>query len=81
MRNPERLDSFYSELCEIHKKSFPDMRFGQFMLNALGWINSTKKIDPFFPKENMMMELLKEYANSNSMCYQGWNLLNKDGGI
>ena len=49
MRKPERLDSFYDELKEIHKRSFPDMRFGQFMMNALGWINSTKKRDPFFP--------------------------------
>ena len=77
MRNPERLDSVYLQLCEIHKKSFPDMRLGQFLLNALGWINSTKKCDPFFPEEYEMLELFKEYANSNSMWYQGWDLLNK----
>ena len=77
MRNPDRLDSVYSQLCEIHKKSFPDMRLGQFLLNALGWINSTKKRDPFFPEEYEMLELFKEYANSNSMWYQGWDLLNK----
>lgn len=47
MRNPERLDSVYLQLCEIHKKSFPDMREAQYMLNLLGWINSTKKRDPF----------------------------------
>ena len=77
MRKPERLDSFYAELKEIHKHSFPDMRFGQFMLNALGWISSTKGIDPFFPEEDRMLDLIKEYANSNSMWYQGWELLNK----
>ena len=78
MRNPDRLDSVYSQLCEIHKKSFPDMRLGQqFLLNALGWINSTKKRDPFFPEEYEMLEMFKEYANSNSMWYQGWDLLNK----
>ena len=77
MRNPERLDSVYLQLCEIHKKSFPDMRLGQFLLNALGWINSTKKRDPFFPEEDEMVELFKEYANSNSMWYQGSDLLNK----
>lgn len=53
------------------------MRLGQFLLNALGWINRTKKRDPFFPEEDEMVELFKEYANSNSMWYQGWNLLNK----
>ena len=53
------------------------MRLGQFLLNALGWINSTKKRDPFFPEEDEMVELFKEYANSNSLWYQGWDLLNK----
>ena len=77
MRNPERLDSVYLQLCEIHKKSFPDMRFGQLMMNFLGFVNSTKKRDPFFPEEDEMVELFKEYANSNSMWYQGWDLLNK----
>ena len=62
---------------EIHKRCFPDMSFGQFILNALGWINSTKKRDPFFPEEDEMLNLIKEYANANSMWYQGWNLLNK----
>ena len=73
----ERLDKFYDELKEIHKKSFPDMRFGQLMMNFLGFVNSTKKRDPFFPEEEEMLELFKEYANSNSMWYQGWDLLNK----
>ena len=77
IRNPERLDDFYSQLCEIHKKSFPDMREGQFLLNALGYINSTLKRDPFFPETEEMIELFKEYANSNSMWYQGWDVLNK----
>ena len=77
MRNPERLDSVYLQLCEIHKKSFPDMRFGQLMMNFLGFVNSTKKRDPFFPEEDEMIELFKEYANANSMWYQGWDILNK----
>ena len=76
MRKVERLDKFYDELKEIHKKSFPDMRFGQLMMNFLGFVNSTKKRDPFFPEEDEMVELFKEYANSNSMWYQGWDLLN-----
>ena len=77
MRKVERLDKFYDELKEIHKKSFPDMRFGQLMMNFLGFVNSTKKRDPFFPEEDEMVELFKEYANSNSMWYQGWDWLNK----
>ena len=77
IRNPERLDNFYSQFCEIHKKSFPDMREAQYMLNLLGWINSTKKRDPFFIETQEFLEYAKEYANSNSMLYQGWDLLNK----
>ena len=77
IRNPERLENFYWELAQIHKKSFPDMRFGQFMMNALGWINSTKKRDPFFPEEDEMLNLIKEYANTKSLWYQGWELLKK----
>ena len=77
IRNPERLDNFYSQLCEIHKKSFPDMREAQYMLNLLGWINSTKKRDPFFIETQEFLEYAKEYANSNSMLYRGWDLLNK----
>ena len=77
MRKVERLDKFYDELKEIHKKSFPDMRFGQLMMNFLGFVNSTKKRDPFFLESEEMLELFKEYANSNSMWYQGWDLLNK----
>lgn len=73
----ERLDNFYEELKEIHKKSFPDMRFGQFMLNVLGWISSTKKRDPFFQEEDEMLDLIKQYANSNSELYYGWDILNK----
>ena len=77
MRNPDRLDSFYDELKKIHKKSFPDMRFGQLMMNFLGFVNSTKKRDPFFPEEDEIIELFKEYANANSIWYQGWDVLNK----
>ena len=64
MRKVERLDKFYDELKEIHKKSFPDMRFGQLMMNFLGFVNSTKKRDPFFPEEDEMLKLFKEYTNS-----------------
>ena len=34
MRKVERLDAIYAQLCEIHKKYFPDMRLGQFLLNG-----------------------------------------------
>lgn len=70
MRNPDRLDNSYLQLCEIHKKSFPDMREAQYLLNLLGWINTTKKRDPFFIESEELITYAKEYANSNSLWYQ-----------
>ena len=77
IRNPERIDVFTSELNRIWKTYYLDWRFGQFMMNFLGFVQSKKKRDPFFPEEDEMVELFKEYANSNSMWYQGWDVLNK----
>lgn len=40
------------------------MRPGQFLLNALGYINSTLHRDPFFPESDELIELFKQHANS-----------------
>lgn len=59
-RDPERLEDFYSQLKEIHKRTFYDWRFGQFMCNFLGWVQAYKG-DIFFPEEDRMLQYLKEY--------------------
>lgn len=59
-RDPERLENFYEEVKCIHKRTFPDLRFGQFMCNFLGWVQAYKG-DPFFPEEDKMLQYLKEY--------------------
>lgn len=69
MRDANRLDKFYDEMKEIHKKSFSDMRFGQLMSCFFGWLVTEKGKDPFFPEEDKMIEYFREYANKNSM----WN--------
>jgi hypothetical protein len=56
------------------------MREGQFLLNLLGWINSTKKCDPFFVESKEFLDLAKEYANANSPWYQGWDALGGKNG-
>ena len=71
MRDPERLSNFYSTLHDIHRRSFCDWRFGQFMMNFLGWVQANK-CDPFFPEEDRMLEYLKEYANTYSSLYREW---------
>lgn len=63
MRNPDRLDSFYDRLKELHKKYAPDWRFGQLCSNFFGWLMSVKKVDLYFPEENKMIEYLEEYFN------------------
>lgn len=64
MRDPKRLDTFYSELCKIHKTNFPDWRFGQLCSNFFGWLVYEKKIDLFFPEEKQMLGYFEEYSNS-----------------
>lgn len=66
MRDPNRLNNFYDTMRNIHKKSFPDWRFGQLMSNFFGWLYSEKKIDLFFPEEDKMIEYFKEFANETS---------------
>lgn len=63
MRNPNRLDSFYDRLKELHKEKVPDWRFGQLCSNFFGWLMSEKGVDLFFPEENKMLEYLEEYFN------------------
>ena len=57
MRNPNRIDKFCQELAEIWKTNCPDWRFGQFIINVF----SSFSIDPFFPEEDKMIELIKEF--------------------
>lgn len=72
MRNPDRLENFYEEMKKIHKKSFPDWRFGQLMYNFFRWLYSEKKIDLFFPEEDKMIEYFREFASGNSPLYRDW---------
>ena len=65
MRKPERLDKFYDELKEIHKKHFPDWRFGQLIVNVLAdWQAKTKR-DIFFPEEDEMIQIFRDYVNKS----------------
>ena len=84
VRNPERLDTFYDEFCELHKKAFPDIRVGQLMCNFLGFVSSEKKRDPFFPEEDELLKLFREYCNKYSFLYRecdSVNIKSEDGQI
>lgn len=60
MRDPNRIDKFCNELAAIWKSNAPDWRFGQLMSNFQRWC-AVKKIDIFFPEENEILELFKEF--------------------
>ncbi len=77
MRDINRFDMFYEEIKKIHKDYFPDWRFGQLYMNFFGWIHSEKNIDPFFPEENRIVELLREYTKNNSPWYMGGELFER----
>ena len=78
MRDLEKnVYNFYKELAEIHAKSFPDMRPGQFLLNALGSIQYEQGVDPFFPEADALIDRIKFYANNASPYYRGWEVLKK----
>jgi predicted Rdx family selenoprotein len=63
MRDISRLDKFYDELKEIHKKNFPDWRFGQMIVNVLAdWQAKTKR-DIFFPEEDEMIQIFRDYVS------------------
>ena len=68
MRDPKRLDKFYDEMKEIHKRHFPDFRYGQLCSNFFGWLMSEKKRDLFFPEEDEMLEYIREYAGVQRSC-------------
>lgn len=66
MRNPDRLDAFYDELRDIHKRSFPDWRFGQLMCNFFGWLYQKKGLDVFFPEEKEMITYIRLFEKGES---------------
>ena len=74
MRKPERLNDFYTALMEVHKRSFPDWRFGQLIQNFLGWYVYKYKRDVFFLEEDAIIQRIYEYANETSPLYRGWEV-------
>ena len=61
MRNINRISVFTQELNRIWATYFSDWRFGQFMMNFLGW-GSNEKIDPFFSEEEEMLNYLYQFC-------------------
>ena len=56
MRDPDRLQPLYNELCRIHKEYCPDWRFGQFIMNVLSQLG-----DIFYIEDDHIIERIESY--------------------
>lgn len=56
MRDPDRLQPLYNELCRIHKEYCPDWRFGQFIMNVLLQLG-----DIFYIEDDCIIEKIESY--------------------
>ena len=65
MRDPKRIRKFCNQLAEIWETNCPDWRFGQLMVNVLGGMRQ----DPFFPEEDEMLEVFKNYFKKEGDGY------------
>lgn len=66
MRDKNRIPVFMRELERVWTQYYPDLRFGQLMMNFLNYVALEHKRDPFFPEESEMLKYLKEYAKKSS---------------
>lgn len=62
MRDINRLDNFYEKLKEIHKQ-LPDWRFGQFIMNFIGWYYEKYERDCFYIEDDQILKYIKEFIN------------------
>ena len=65
MRDKNRIPVFMRELERVWTQYYPDLRFGQLMMNFLNYVALEHKRDPFFPEEKEMLKYLKEYAKKS----------------
>ena len=60
MRDPDRLNPLYNEICRIHKENCPDWCFGQFIINILSELG-----DIFYVDDNEIIEKIESYFKKN----------------
>ena len=64
MRDTNRLYPFYNKLMEIHMTYFPDLRFGQLIMNIQEYHSRNHDgADIFYLEEDEMVKLLKDYVH------------------
>lgn len=68
MRDINRLDNFYEKLKEIHKQ-LPDWRFGQFIMNFIGWYYEKYGRDCFYIEESEMIKYIEKFVDEIQGSY------------
>ena len=62
MRDPNRIDKFCNELAKLWHK-FPDLRFGQFVLNMERACRVNTGRDVFFLEDEEFFKFMREFLN------------------
>lgn len=69
MRDANRLDNIYNNLKELHKYTVPDWRFGQLMLNFMGWYYNKYKKDIFYIEDDKIVKVFREFIDDMGIKY------------
>lgn len=56
MRDPARIPTIWQAFERAHS-IYPDWRFGQFLVNFIGWYGR----DPFFPEDDAWIKIIEQY--------------------
>lgn len=62
MRDPARIDRYMEKLGDLWHE-FPDMRFGQFLMNTLGKVQNGVGQDLFFVEDAKFFAVLENVVN------------------
>lgn len=65
MRDKNRIPEFTKELERVWMRYYPDLRFGQLMMNFLNYVALEHNHDQFFLEETEMLKYLKEYEKKS----------------
>ena len=71
IRDSNRIDEFCQELATLWKNHYPDMRFGQFVLNLYTYISNNAR-DMFFVEDQQMMQYIKEFCGEEKDDKRTW---------
>ena len=59
MRDPNRIYPFCMKLAELWS-NYPDLRFGQMMINIEKWCRMGLGKEPFYMEEDELMEVISQ---------------------